>query len=84
MEFPKINVSSKADIQYITQIWRKALYDKLEQKHGSNKADPRIMQEVNTLLDQVNNPNHRLASIREYQESEKKVGSRRVKKTEGQ
>ncbi|KAG0289596.1 hypothetical protein BGZ96_006883 [Linnemannia gamsii] len=52
MEFPKINVSSKADIQYITQIWRKALYEKLEQKHGSNNADPRIMQEVNTLLDQ--------------------------------
>ncbi|KAF9290487.1 hypothetical protein BKA57DRAFT_143030 [Linnemannia elongata] len=52
MEFPKINVSSKADIQYITQIWRKALFDKLEQKHGADKADPRVMQEVNSLLDQ--------------------------------
>ncbi|KAK3848523.1 MAG: hypothetical protein J3R72DRAFT_429181 [Linnemannia gamsii] len=51
MEFPKINVSSKADIQYITQIWRKALYDKLEQEHG-DRADPRVMQEVHTLLDQ--------------------------------
>ncbi|KAG0278043.1 hypothetical protein BGZ95_004843 [Linnemannia exigua] len=51
MEFPKINVSSKADIQYITQIWRKALYDKLEQKHGDH-ADSRVMQEVHTLLDQ--------------------------------
>ncbi|KAF9121365.1 hypothetical protein BGW39_010583 [Mortierella sp. 14UC] len=51
MEFPKINVSSKADIQYITQIWRKALYDKLEQKHG-DRADSRVMQEVHTLLDQ--------------------------------
>ncbi|KAK3839548.1 MAG: hypothetical protein JOS17DRAFT_190349 [Linnemannia elongata] len=52
MEFPKINVSSKADIQYITQIWRKALFEKLEQKHGTDKADPRVMQEVNSLLDQ--------------------------------
>ncbi|KAF9099822.1 hypothetical protein BGX29_000679 [Mortierella sp. GBA35] len=51
MEFPKINVSSKADIQYITQIWRKALYDKLEQRHGT-QGDPRIIQEVHTLLDQ--------------------------------
>ncbi|KAF8944225.1 hypothetical protein BGZ47_004499 [Haplosporangium gracile] len=52
MEFPKINVSSKADIQYITQIWRKALYDKLEQTQTAEEADPRIMQEVNSLLDQ--------------------------------
>ena len=60
MEFPKINVSSKADIQYITQIWRKALFEKLEQKHGADKADPRVMQEVNSLLDQVHiNNNHR-------------------------
>ncbi|KAF9927006.1 hypothetical protein FBU30_003574 [Linnemannia zychae] len=52
MEFPKINVSSKADIQYITQIWRTALYEKLEQKYGGNKTDPRIMKEVEALLDQ--------------------------------
>ncbi|KAG0201549.1 hypothetical protein BGX28_005667 [Mortierella sp. GBA30] len=51
MEFPKINVSSKADIQYITQIWRKALYENLEKQYANN-SDPRLMQEVQLLLDQ--------------------------------
>ncbi|KAF9942188.1 hypothetical protein BGZ65_008274 [Modicella reniformis] len=50
MEFPKINVSSKADIQFITEIWRKILYDTLEQ-HGRD-GDPRLMEHVQRLLDQ--------------------------------
>ncbi|KAF9989321.1 hypothetical protein BGZ75_006749 [Mortierella antarctica] len=51
MDFPKINVSSKADIQYITQIWRKALYNRLEQQYA-NRSDPRLLQEVQLMLDQ--------------------------------
>ncbi|KAF9574264.1 hypothetical protein EC968_007033 [Mortierella alpina] len=51
MDFPKINVSSKADIQYITQIWRKALYNRLEQQYAS-RNDPRLLQEVQLMLDQ--------------------------------
>ncbi|KAF9178176.1 hypothetical protein BGZ51_007845 [Haplosporangium sp. Z 767] len=50
MEFPKINVSSKADIQFITQIWRKTLYDKLEQQYSD--GNPQLMQQVQELLDQ--------------------------------
>ncbi|KAF9350363.1 hypothetical protein BGX26_011458 [Mortierella sp. AD094] len=50
MDFPKINVSSKADIQYITQTWRKTLLDKLERQHGKN--DPKRIQQVQHLLDQ--------------------------------
>ncbi|KAF9170021.1 hypothetical protein BGX21_002213 [Mortierella sp. AD011] len=50
MDFPKINVSSKADIQYITQTWRKALFDKLERQYGKN--DPKRIQQVQHLLDQ--------------------------------
>ncbi|KAG0249402.1 hypothetical protein BG011_009337 [Mortierella polycephala] len=51
MEFPKINVSSKADIQFITQIWRKTLYDKLEQQYSD--GNPQLMQQVQELLDQL-------------------------------
>ncbi|KAG0008190.1 hypothetical protein BGZ80_003750 [Entomortierella chlamydospora] len=50
MDFPKINVSSKADIQYITQTWRKTLFDKLERQYGKN--DPKRIQQVQHLLDQ--------------------------------
>ncbi|KAF9112648.1 hypothetical protein BGX27_002993 [Mortierella sp. AM989] len=50
MDFPKINVSSKADIQFITQTWRKTLYDKLEKQYS--KSDPRRVQQVRQLLDQ--------------------------------
>ncbi|KAF9200023.1 hypothetical protein BGZ49_009779 [Haplosporangium sp. Z 27] len=49
MEFPKINVSSKADIQYITETWRKTLYDNLEQKYG--KMDEKRVQQVQQILD---------------------------------
>ncbi|GJJ69354.1 hypothetical protein EMPS_01700 [Entomortierella parvispora] len=45
MEFPKINVSSKADIQYLADIWRANLYTNLEQQHGD-------MSQVQPLLDQ--------------------------------
>ncbi|KAG0310452.1 hypothetical protein BGZ99_000374 [Dissophora globulifera] len=51
MEFPKINVSSKADIEYISEIWRKHLYDRLEQQYGRN-GEPRLMEQVQGLLDQ--------------------------------
>ena len=46
MEFPKINVSSKADIQYLADIWRTNLYANLEKQHGN-------IAEVQPLLDQV-------------------------------
>jgi len=46
MEFPKINVSSKADIQYLADIWRTKLYANLERQHGD-------MSQVQPLLDQV-------------------------------
>ncbi|KAK3820377.1 MAG: hypothetical protein J3Q66DRAFT_169983 [Benniella sp.] len=51
MEFPKINVSSKADIQFITETWRKTLYDILEQQYGRD-GDPRLLEQVQSLLDQ--------------------------------
>ncbi|KAI1312976.1 hypothetical protein EDD11_002797 [Mortierella claussenii] len=51
MEFPKINVSSKADIQYISELWRKTLYNRLEQQYGTN-VDPRRVQQVHQVLDQ--------------------------------
>jgi hypothetical protein len=52
MEFPKINVSSKADIQYITEIWRNTLSGILEQQYNRDD-DPRLMEHVKRLLDQV-------------------------------
>ncbi|KAG0242999.1 hypothetical protein B0O80DRAFT_459125 [Mortierella sp. GBAus27b] len=51
MEFPKINVSSKADIQYITEIWRNTLAGILEQQYNRDD-DPRLMEHVKRLLDQ--------------------------------
>lgn len=52
MEFPKIKVSCRADVQYIIEIWRKTLYDLLEQQHGRD-GDPRLKEHVQRLLDQV-------------------------------
>ncbi|KAG0367332.1 hypothetical protein BC939DRAFT_443967 [Gamsiella multidivaricata] len=51
MEFPKINVSSKEDIQYISQIWRKTLYGRLAEEHIRN-GDSELIDQVQQLLDQ--------------------------------
>ncbi|KAF9428082.1 hypothetical protein BGZ76_002068 [Entomortierella beljakovae] len=50
MEFPKIRVSSKADIEHITQIWRTALFESFEQQ--GTKLDPKRRLIVGQLLDQ--------------------------------
>ncbi|KAG0053039.1 hypothetical protein BGZ83_001744 [Gryganskiella cystojenkinii] len=45
MEFPKIDVSSKADIQYLADIWRSKLSENLQRQPGNHV-------EVQELLDQ--------------------------------
>ncbi|KAG0030427.1 hypothetical protein BGZ82_007430 [Podila clonocystis] len=50
VEFPKINVSAKADIQYLGGIWRAVLHEQLKKQYGD--GDPRLMQEVEVIMEE--------------------------------
>ncbi|KAF9388081.1 hypothetical protein CPB97_001655 [Podila verticillata] len=51
VEFPKINVSAKADIQYLGGVWRAVLHEQLKKQYGAD-GDPRLMQEVEIIMEE--------------------------------
>lgn len=52
VEFPKINVSAKADIQYLGGVWRAVLHEQLKKQYGAD-GDPRLMQQVEIIMEEV-------------------------------
>lgn len=56
VEFPKINVSAKADIQYLGGVWRAVLHEQLKKQYGAD-GDPRLMQEVEIIMEEVTKQN---------------------------
>ncbi|KAF9414155.1 hypothetical protein BGZ94_000507 [Podila epigama] len=51
VEFPKINVSAKADIQYLGSVWREVLHEQLRKQYGADD-NPQLMDEVKVLMEE--------------------------------